>query len=106
MYYYINLFRGDEDAVSLWRAKVGFEYQKRRLSYSDDYFESLGESLKDLEVHHDQATSSSGVSIQLDSKPLDQAFAKDISDTLRPFIEAITSTIDEFEDERSNQEDI
>ncbi len=105
MYYYINLFRGNEDADSSWRAKVGFEYHRRRLSYSDDYFESLGEALKDLEIQDDQATSSSGVSVHLDSRPLDDAFAKDLSDALRPFIEAITPTIDEFEDERTNQED-
>ncbi len=113
MRYQINLFPDDGSADSLWRADVGFEYNKRflkELNFSEEHFENLEKMLQDFEIHDERIFFTGGqqrtTKVEIgNSYPLDDNFAKRISITLRPFIEAFTPAIDEFEDERSNQED-
>lgn len=110
MRYYIGLSK-DESVDFSWRAEVGFQYNKgpvSKLGYSEDNLETLENTVHDLTVHPRQTAFSGtwcrSTSVRLgDSHPLGDAFAKELSDTLRPFIEAITPEVDAFEDERTNE---
>ena len=114
MHYQISLYPVDQEEFPLWRAEVGFGYDKRRLkelNFSDAQLESLETTIQDLAVHNDLAVFSGNErrrSLMLSlvgNHSLDDAFAKLISDALSPFIEAVTPAIDEIEQER-NQEDV
>ena len=111
MFYPVHLFR--KDTASSWRAKVGFNYDRRRLAdigYAEAQFEVIESTIQGLGIHDGRAVFSGGTrwrSMMVDSGDRsidDDTFAKVISDGLRPFIEAITPVIDELEDERTNQE--
>ena len=115
MHYQISLYPVNGDETPLWRAELGFGYDKRRLkelNFSEIQLESLESAVQDLEIHNKLVVFSGGerhrsLMLGLDGNyPLDDIFAKIISDTLSPFIEAITPVIDEFEDERANQESV
>ena len=112
MRYYISLF-GDGSMGSAWRAEVGVQYNRgplSKLGYSEDDFRNLEDTILNLEAHPNQTNFSGSWKRSISAKfsngqPLGDAFAKDLSDTLRTFMEAITPAVDEFEEERSIQED-
>ena len=111
IHYQISLYPVRDEKFPLWKAEVGFGYYRRRLkelNFSQIQLESLESSIIDLGIHSDDLAAFSGgerwrsLMLGLDgSHSLDDAFAKLISNTLRPIIEAITPAIDEFEDERN-----
>ena len=113
MHYSVHLFREDVTSASSWRAEVGFTYDRRRLtdlSFAEAQFEDMERTLQDLEIHDGQTAFSGdarwrAMMIKFDEgHSMDDTFAKLISDALSPFIEGVTPAIDEFEDERINQE--
>ncbi len=115
MYYSVHLLREDGASASSWRAEVEFAYDKRRLtdlSFSEAQFEDLDRTLQDLRIHDGQKFFFGGprwrvIRIEFDGDhSMDDTFAKLISDDLSPLIEGITPAIDEFEDERTNQESV
>lgn len=115
MHYSVHLFREDVTSASSWRAEVGFTYDRRRLtdlSFAEAQFEDMERTLQDLEIHDGQTAFSGDVRwrammIKFDEgHSMDDTFAKLISDALSPFIEGVTPAIDEFEDERANQESV
>ena len=115
MHYSVHLLREDVSSASSWRAEVGFTYDRRRLtdlSFVEAQFEDLERILQDFEIHDGQTAFSGDArwrSMMIkfnEGHSMDDTFAKLISDALSPFIEAITPAIDEFEDERTNQEPV
>ena len=116
MFYSVQLLREDGDTASSWRAKVGFTYDRHRLAdigYVEAQFEEMENTLQDLGIHDGQAVFSGStrwrmMTVDCGYQSIDDGdtFAKLIADSLRPFIEAITPVIDEFEDERTNQESV
>ena len=112
MHYQIDIYPKDPRNPSSWRGEVGFGYRKRKLrefNYSEDDCLSLENTIQSLDIHANLKDFSGGqqrkVAVVLDSEnTLEDDLAKLLSDSLRPFIEVITPAIDEFEDERINQE--
>jgi hypothetical protein len=107
MFYSVHLFREDSSSTSSWRAEVGFVYDRRHFT---DLSEDMERTLQDLGIHDGQTIFSGSDrrrSMMMefdDGHSMDDTFANLLSDTLSPFIEAITPVIDEFEDERANEE--
>ena len=110
MFYSVHLFREDLSSASSWRAEVGFVYDRRH--FTTDLSEDMESSIQDLGIHNSQTIFSGSDrrrSMMMefdDGHSMADTFANLLSDTLRPFIEAITPVIDEFEDERTNQESV
>lgn len=109
MYYSVHLLREDGASTSPWKAEVGFTYDRRHLT---DLSEDMERTIQDLRIHDGQTIFSGSVrrrSMMIefdDGYSMDDTFANLLSDALTPFIEAITPVIDEFEDERTNQESV
>ena len=77
--------------------------------YSEEDFVNLENAVQSLVNQAEFENFSGGrerqVIVRLDGKyPLDDSFAQRLSNALRLLIEEITPIVDEFEDERANQE--
>ena len=82
-----------------WEATVG-------LTYWGSGIEDLKDTLETLHIHDDQKFEGWGAFIvSRSSNALDDAFAKTLADTLRPFIEVITPKVHEAFDNEHNEED-
>ena len=92
MSYRLNLFRGNETVP--WKVDVEFAY----------FPEEMASKIKELHVHDEQMIEQDRVLVTHDSDILNDSFASTLADTLRLFIERITPVVDQFEDER-NEED-
>lgn len=109
MFYSVHLFREDSSSASSWRAEVGFVYDRRHFT---NLSEDMEKTLQDLGIHDGQIIFSGSArrrSMMMefdDGHSMDDTFANLLSGTLSPFVEAITPVIDEFEDERTNQESV
>ena len=77
-------------------------------SMSSKYVEALQPRLCDLHIHADQLVpyGSWGCNVEVvrGGDSLDESFANTLADTLRRFIQEITPVVDDFENER-NEED-
>ena len=105
----LHLIGETDSGADEWRADIGFGYRKsgKQALFSESQTEEFEKILADTQAYGvgnafqgrfgGFAVSCQGV--------LDQTFANEISDTMRPFIEEITPIVGEFEDERTNQED-
>ena len=98
MAYCIDLYPGGGESPNTWRADLG-------LQYWDSKIENLEIRLKALpRVHKDQSVGDGWVKVERNSDALDDAFADELAETIRPFIQQITPLIDRLQDE-SNEED-
>ena len=95
MTYLINLYPGNDDAPDTWRADLGFAYWGRK---------DLESRLEELHVHDDQRVENREILVTHRSNALGDSFADNLADALKRFIEVITPAVDEFENER-NEED-
>ncbi len=112
MSYWVQLYLADESGpeVGTWQADVGFAYLKsgKQAVFSESQAEEFEARLASTHVYDDSKRMDGrfgGTVVSRQGKTLDDNFANEISGTLRPFIEELTPIVDEFEDERSNQED-
>ena len=91
--------------------KVGFGYDKHKLgelNYSEDDYPILENMIQGLGTHTSLGDFSGErrrkTIVAFDnSSPLDDSFAKTLSDNLRPIIESVTPAIDDLEEERISQ---
>ena len=101
--------RSDKDA---WQVDVGFGYRKsgKKAVFSPSETEDLESRLSGVQVYDDQKSRKGRFGGIIVSRRIDEISDKTsanlLVDTLRPLVEAITPIIDEFEDERTNQESI
>ena len=114
MWYAIVIRPEDDGDGSTWRGDVRFEYRIPRLGemgYSEEDFANLEKAVQDLDIYPNlqnfsggqERRSIAGLNAQFS---LDDNFAKTLSNTLRILVQEITPVIDEFEDERTNQESV
>lgn len=96
MVYRVNLSR-EKDSPDTWRADVGIGWWTR----AD---EDVVNRVRKLHVYDDQTVRNSWIDVSRRSSALDDSFADTLAETLRRFIEVITPSIDDFENER-NAED-
>ena len=69
------------------------------------YFsESLASRIGELQIHDEQQVEQDRILVTHESNALDPSFAETLAVTLRRFIETITPVVDDFENER-NEED-
>ena len=82
------------------------------MNFSEIQLGSLESSIQDLRIHNKLTVFSGSeqwrsLMMEIDgSHSLDDTFSKLISEAFSPLIEIITPAIDEFEDERTNQESV
>ena len=111
MYYQIDIYQEDPSNPSQWRGEVGFGYDKHKLgelNYSEDDYPILENMIQGLGTHTSLGDFSGErrrkTIVAFDnSSPLDDSFAKTLSDNLRPIIESVTPAIDDLEEERISQ---
>ena len=96
MIYRINLYP-EKDSPGTWQAHVGFGIWQSEL-------EDLVSRVGDMHIYDDQIVKSRWVDVRRSGSALDDSFADTLADTLRRFIEVITPSIGDFENER-NAED-
>ena len=96
MVYRINLAR-EKDSPDTWRADVGIHWWGRA-----DV--NVASRVAELHIYDDQTVRNSWIDVSRRSSALDDSFADTLADTLRRFIEVITPSIGDFENER-NAED-
>ena len=96
MTYLVNLRRGSDDSSDTWRADLGFAYWGR-----DE--EDLESRLEGLHVYDDQRAEKREILVTRHGA-LDDSFADTLAATLRRFIEVVTPVVNDFENER-NEED-
>ena len=112
IWYAIVMLPKDGVSDSTWHGEVRFEYHKPGLigqGYSEEDFVNLENAVQNLVNQAGFENFSGGrerqVIVRLDGEyPLDDSFAQSLSNALRLLIEEITPIVDEFEDERTNQE--
>ena len=95
MSYRMNLYR-PENETDPWKVNVEFGH----------FSGELGSRIMKLDIHEDQSIEGDRVVVTHESEALDDAFSKAIAGTLGRFIESITPAIDEFEEERNQEEAI
>lgn len=113
MRYRLELNRKD-DSVSSWSANVGFRYNKNgleKMGYSEEHFNILENVVQASEAHTDLGNFTGGrrpkAMVRFDDEStLSDHFAHSLSNTLRILIEEITPIVNEFENERTNQESV
>ena len=114
MYYQIDIYQVGPASPSKWRGEVGFGYDKRKLGeidYSEDDFHILEDMIQDLDIGASLGDFSGErrrkTIVAFDnSSPIDDNFAKLLSDKLRLIIESVTPAIDDLEEERTSQYDV
>ena len=92
MSYRMNLYRLDSENDS-WKVNVEFGH----------FSGELGSRIASLKIHESQSIEDDRVLVTHTSKDLDDAFSRQLGDTLRRFIEAITPVVNELEGD-PNQE--
>lgn len=92
MRYEVNLHARSEDTPDTRQADLGFAYRRSR-------FDGLESRITDLRIYDDQIVESGWIYVSRRGSALDDSFAATLAETLRHFIEVITPSIDDFENE-------
>ena len=95
MTYLINLSLGDDGSQTTWRADIGFAYWGRDT-------EDLVSRFEGLAVYDDQRLDNREILVTHQGA-LDDSFANALAATLRRFIEVVTPVVNDFENERNEE---
>ena len=95
MTYLLNLYSGNDDSPNTWRADVGFAYWGRDIA-------DLESRLEGLHVYDDQRVENREILVTRRGA-LDDSFANTLAATLRHFIEVVTPVVNDFENERNEE---
>ena len=69
-----------------------------------DFSGELARRVAELEVHKDQIMEDSRIFVRHTGEVLDDQFANSLADSLRRFVEVIAPVVDQYEDERNQEE--
>ena len=95
MRYEAHLYPKNDAPPDTWRAHLGFRYKESTIK-------GLVESrIADLRIYDDQIVESGWIYVSRRSSALDDSFANTLAETLCRFIEVITPSIDDLENERN-----
>ena len=93
MSYRMNLYRRDGKS-DLWKVNVEFGH----------FSGELGTRIASMKIHESQSIEDDRILVTHTSKDLDDAFSRQLGDTLRLFIEAITPVVNEVEADPNQEE--
>lgn len=89
----MKLYRLENENVT-WKVNVEF----------GDISGELASRVAGLDVHKDQISEDNRVYVSNTSETLDDAFANRLASTLRRYIEVIAPVVDQYEEERNQEE--